>query len=328
MELPEKNIKEVEGKRMIRQRLVALTGALILTALSIAGCKSINKEAGASAATESVENKATETASEEEPEVGMGNPWVEITEEEANKNCPRLFKAPEGAKAQEWQKCEALGDPEKGTQPMIQLSFELDDLNFTARAQYGAAEDADISGIYTEWTVGPEDTTLANWGGGHMSGKTYRAINDSGYIDLITWYDVEIGIKYSLSTASEDLDGFDIQAVAEQMYSEENEPNTGEEDGEDTSKKQITEEEALSAIRNYCYANNADLKEIEEKGEYPVYWEIESNDGKEIVVLFRSYTGAEIRYHIDAVSGDTYVTEFVPGVTSEEERTDESFNIR
>ena len=327
---------------MIRQRLVALTGVLILTALSIAGCKSIKKEAGASATAESVENKATETASEEEPEAGMGeissgkepeagmgNPWVEITEEEANKYCPRLFKAPEGAKAQEWLKCEELGDPEKGTQPMIQLSFELDDLNFTARAQYGASEDADISGIYTEWTVGPEDATLAKWGGGHMSGKTYRAINDSGYIDLITWYDVEIGIKYSLSTAAEDLAGFDIQAVAEQMYSEENEPYTGaEEDGEDTSKKQITEEEALSAIRNYCYANNADLKEIEEKGEYPVFWEIESNDGKEIVVLFRSYTGAEIRYHIDAMTGDTYVTEFVPGVTSEEERTEESFNIR
>ena len=57
-----------------------------------------------------------------------------------------------------------------------------------------------------------------------MEGKMYRAINDSGYIDLITWYDVEIGIKYSLSVAAKDLDGFDIQAVAEQMYSDENEP--------------------------------------------------------------------------------------------------------
>jgi hypothetical protein len=57
-----------------------------------------------------------------------------------------------------------------------------------------------------------------------MPGKVYRSINDSGYVDMITWYDMEIGISYSLSVAAKDLDGFDIQAVAEQMYAEENEP--------------------------------------------------------------------------------------------------------
>ena len=163
-------------------------------------------------------------AGEEQGTVGLANPWVEITEEEADEICMRLFKAPEGAKVQGWLKCEELGDPDKGLEPMVQLDFELDGMNFTARAQQGASEDADISGIFTEWTVGPEDVTLANWGGGNMEGKMYRAINDSGYIDLITWYDVEIGIKYSLSVAAKDLDGFDIQAVAEQMYSDENEP--------------------------------------------------------------------------------------------------------
>ena len=44
--------------------------------------------------------------------------------------------------------------------------------------------------------------------------------------------------------------------------------------------------------------------------------------------MFRSYTGALIRYYIDPVSGETYVTEFVPGITSEEQRTEESFNAR
>ena len=52
----------------------------------------------------------------------------------------------------------------------------------------------------------------------------------------------------------------------------------------------------------------------------------ETKDGNEIVVLFRSYTGAQIRYYIDPVSGETTVTEFVPGVTDEEQRTDESLN--
>ncbi len=90
----------------------------------------------------------------------------------------------------------------------------------------------------------------------------------------------------------------------------------------------VTDEQAITAIRNYCKANNPDLDKIEKDGEYQIYWEVVSSDEKEIVVLFRSYTGAQIRYYINAKTGDTYVTEFVPGITPEEERTDESFNIR
>lgn len=152
--------------------------------------------------------------------VGMANPWTEITEEEANQLVARLFKAPEGAEDVIWFKCEDLGDKSQNLSPMVQLSFTLNGLPFTARAQQGASEDADTAGLYVNWTAGPEDVTLANWGQGKMAGKTYRSMNDTGYVDLITWYDVEIGIAYSLSTAAEDLDGFDIQAIAEQMYAE------------------------------------------------------------------------------------------------------------
>ena len=90
----------------------------------------------------------------------------------------------------------------------------------------------------------------------------------------------------------------------------------------------VTDDQALNSIKNYCHAQNPDLEKIEEEGEYPVYWEVVSSDEKQIVVLFRSYTGAEIRYYIDPVSGETYVTEFVSGITTEEEKTDEKFNIR
>ena len=94
---------------------------------------------------------------------------------------------------------------------------------------------------------------------------------------------------------------------------------------QDTS---ITDKQALSAIRNYCHANNPELEDIEKAGDYPVYWDVISDDENEIVVLYRSYTGAQIRYYIDPASGDTYVTEFVPGISSEEERTDEGFNVK
>lgn len=89
----------------------------------------------------------------------------------------------------------------------------------------------------------------------------------------------------------------------------------------------LTDEQALAAIVNYCTASNPALEDIVNAGEYDTYWEIVSSDAQQVVVLFRSYTGAQVRYYIDRATGDAYVTEFVPGITPEEERTDESLNV-
>lgn len=96
---------------------------------------------------------------------------------------------------------------------------------------------------------------------------------------------------------------------------------------ESAAEGALTDELALSAIQNYCLRENPDLESIVNAGEYQTYWEIESSDAQQIVVLFRSYTGALVRYYIERATGYTYVTEFVPGVTPEEQRTEESFNI-
>ena len=206
----------------MKKRLLVFLCALTVVAGSVAGCGNADEQAQTTETEQAVEqNSVTEAAVAEETAettVGMENPWVDITEDEANANCFRLFKAPDGAKDVIWSMCDELGDVEKGIGPMIQLSFTLDDVQFTARAQQGAAEDTDIAGNYVEWTVGPEEATLANWAEGNMPAKTYRSINESGYLDMITWYDIEMGISYSLSAAAADLDGFDSQAVAEQMY--------------------------------------------------------------------------------------------------------------
>ena len=53
-----------------------------------------------------------------------------------------------------------------------------------------------------------------------------------------------------------------------------------------------------------------------------------TNEDGEIVVLYRSYTAAQTRYYIDSVTGDTYVTELVPGIIDDEQRTGETFNVR
>ena len=91
-------------------------------------------------------------------------------------------------------------------------------------------------------------------------------------------------------------------------------------------EKRMSEESALAAIERYCCISNPALVESAEAEDYPFYWDVSTSDEQEIVVLFRSYTGAQIRYHIDPVSGDTYAMEFVPGISEEETQTDERLN--
>ncbi len=95
-----------------------------------------------------------------------------------------------------------------------------------------------------------------------------------------------------------------------------------------TGEGKISEDDALAAIQNYCYATIPDLKEDVEAGLYNVSWEVTSCDDSQVVVLYHSYTAAEVRYYIDRATGETYSTEFVEGITPEEERTDVSFNVK
>ena len=90
----------------------------------------------------------------------------------------------------------------------------------------------------------------------------------------------------------------------------------------------ITEQQALEAIKKYSYSKDPNLKSMEDSDEYTIYWHVSTNDNNEIVVLYRSYTAAEIRYYINPSSGDTYVTEFVQGITDEEQKTEETLNVR
>ena len=90
----------------------------------------------------------------------------------------------------------------------------------------------------------------------------------------------------------------------------------------------ITKEQALDAVRNYCFIQDPGLKNMTGSDEYTIYWDVLSESADEIVVLYRSYTGAQMRYYISPVSGETYVTAQVPGIIDEERPTDESFNIK
>ena len=101
------------------------------------------------------------------------------------------------------------------------------------------------------------------------------------------------------------------------------------EDKENNSEENpISDEMAKAAVMNYCFDTNAGLQDMVNSGDYTIYWEVEHSDEEQIVVLYRSYTAAEVRFYIDRVSGETYITEFVQGITEEEQKTGETLNIK
>ncbi len=117
-----------------------------------------------------------------------------------------------------------------------------------------------------------------------------------------------------------------IPELSEAAQPEKNENTTAEQSESKTDA--LTEDQALNAIKNYCFIKNPDLKNMADSNEYTIYWDVSTNASNEIVVMYRSYTGAQIRYYIEPVSGEAYVTEFVQGITDGEQRTEESLNVR
>ena len=148
--------------------------------------------------------------------IGLANPWHDITEDEAKELCIKSFSAPEGAENVHWSVMDALADPNGVPGALVQLDFDLDGLSFTAREQVTGDEETDISGMYYDWTAEHEEG-LKNAEDAEMTAHLFRFVGEEGYVDLCAWYDAEAGVSYSLSTAAEDLDGFDLLAVAEAL---------------------------------------------------------------------------------------------------------------
>ena len=192
----------------MKKKFLVLASVMMLALAT--GCGKEEKEA------ETTTEATTQAVTATEEAVGgdqVANPWKAITEDEAIAKIPRLFKAPDDAEDVKW----SVMENEETKEPMVQLDFERDDTDFTARAQVGGKEE-DISGMYYEWTA-KEDVTLSNWGDGNMPAKLY-VYSDNGAVEnmLITWFDVEVGINYSLGATGKDLDGLDLSVVADQMY--------------------------------------------------------------------------------------------------------------
>lgn len=120
--------------------------------------------------------------------------------------------------------------------------------------------------------------------------------------------------------------------------SEEETPGKSEDKSEDEAKEPeaiqeesegtISAEQAYEAIGNYIRGIIPDIDNYTQGEDAMAYWTVTSSDADQIVVEFRSYTGAFNYFYIDPATGDTYVTELVPGIIDEEQRTEETFNVK
>ena len=186
-----------------------------ITAILLAGIMVLSLSAcgKGSAADNNASADSAEAEAETEAQTGMANPWTDTTEDDAFAETAFLFTVPEGATDVTWRRME------NGEYPLIEVDFTLGMYEFCARAQYGAAEDEDISGMYYEWSDS-KDVTLSNWGGGNMPATIKTGTDGEAAAFLCSWYDIEMGEAYTLSTTTQDDSDLDMQAVAESMFDE------------------------------------------------------------------------------------------------------------
>ena len=142
-----------------------------------------------------------ESKTEETPST-IPNPMVESDAEGVKQALGFELAVPEGAENVHYF---IISDE------MEELHFTLDGLDYVARLK-ASAEFEDISGMYYEWTDTQEDNI------GSCLYKFMRYCGDEGDVELCLWYDAAPGLMYSLSTSDSSLDGFDITAIARQVY--------------------------------------------------------------------------------------------------------------
>jgi hypothetical protein len=206
----------------MKKRLVGIMTASMV-AISLMGCGATQQtttteaiESTAESATGSTTEAATQAESTDETTaelVGIANPWTESDATGVLNATGFELTAPEGATDVSYAYMAETG--------LAQISYAKDGIDWTYRVQV-ADELTDISGMYYEWKseeVGTVSDREAIY-------YTFTNLNDDTTDDimLVNWYDMVTGVTYSLSAVAGDLNGVDIQVIAESIY----EPLQGE----------------------------------------------------------------------------------------------------
>ena len=142
------------------------------------------------------------------PQIGLANPWTEVTAEELADQYHLVFGVPEGAENVTYQYLASEG--------LAQMQFIWEGCECCARIQPVAVEKGqlcDISGMYFLWE-NEEEIQIGSCYGTLGLAKT----GSEDWVERCLWYDAETGLQYSLSASLTDPDGLDLTALAEMVY--------------------------------------------------------------------------------------------------------------
>ena len=140
---------------------------------------------------------------EESGLVGLANPWRTVTAQELKAATGAVFGLPQGAEDAVYL---VMNETE-----LSEMQFSMQGARFNARIQETASF-TDISGMYYSWS-GKGAFNL-----GRCVGAYWTAQEGNEQIHLCLWYDGEAGVMYSLSAQGENLQSFDLEAIARTVY--------------------------------------------------------------------------------------------------------------
>ena len=180
--------------------------AMLILSMSTAmvGCGSSASEGTTTeTATETTTDSEDTTDTEDSVDTQIANPWTETDATGILNATGFLMSAPSGASNVTYSYLEEDG--------LAQMSYELDDADWTYRMQ-ATEKLSDISGMNYSWDLEDEGEVSG------MAANYYGYAGDDEMVQLVCWYDALTGIDYSLSATGTDLDGMDMQAYAESIY--------------------------------------------------------------------------------------------------------------
>ena len=138
----------------------------------------------------------------------LPNPWEEMTAEELMEASGLSFGVPEGAEQVVYR---FLRD-----ENLAEMQFILDGDEYCARLQPAALAEGEwmeITDMYFAWE-NEEDVMIH-----HCKGTIGQAkCGSEDWVERCLWYDAAPGLMGSLAVSTNDLDGLDLTAVAEQVY--------------------------------------------------------------------------------------------------------------
>ena len=179
------------------KKVIAILLVCIMTACTLCGCVK-NEQTQAQPETQ------TQTQTQDQGQtVGLPNPMVEVADSKAMEDQLGVGLGPV-TNASDVKYYVISGE-------MGEMQCMLDSTKITARVK-ASAEYEDISGIYAEYDHSEE------WTINGRQGNIYDFTTDEGTTEVCLWFDAVPGIMYCVTASAADLDGFDITAIAQQVF--------------------------------------------------------------------------------------------------------------